>query len=221
MHMRRLIVMALRFVALKLLPRLYWLLPLMPAVFFAYLIAVMILLLELEPTSSLLDKFKVPFFTLLLILIAFNLGLILQYGFTLSKLAGDTTTPKLILAYLAATYTILLVLPVAIFLSGRTELGVKSSFTVIGLEAFVGAILVAVAIIASRATALIAVAVPATLTATMLLATAILKSIGAKSALIPLAAPLLTIFHSLFNQPFAVPSSSLTPTFLYTAVYRM
>jgi len=191
--------MPLQFAALKPPPRLYRILPLMPAVFFAYLIVMLILLFVLRS----IELFKVLFFTLLLVLIAFNLGLILQYGFTLSKLTGDATTPKLLLAYLVATYTVMLVLPVTIFLTGHTEMGVGSAFTVIGLEAFVGAILVAVTIIASRSTALIAIAIPAALTATMLLASAILKSIGAKSAHVPLATPLLTIFHSLFNQPFA------------------
>jgi len=192
--------MALRLVALKPPPRLYRLLPLMPIIFFTYVI-VRVVLTEL---LTLTELFTVPLFALLLVLIAFNLGLILQYGFTLSKLIGDTTTPKLLLAYLAATYIVILVLPVAIFLSGHTEMGVGSAFAVIGLEAFVGAILIAVTIIASRSTALIAVAIPATLTATMLLASAILISIGmTKSARDPLAAPLLTIFHSLFNQPFA------------------
>jgi len=191
--------MPLQLVKLRSPLRLYRLLPLMPIIFLTYVI-VRVVLTEL---LTLTELFTVPLFALLLVLIAFNLVLILQYGFTLSKLTGDTTTPKLLLAYLAATYTVMLVLPVAIFLSGHTELEVELSFAVIGLEAFVGAILVAVAIIASRSTALIAVTVPAALTAIMLLASAILKSIGAKSALAPLAAPLLTIFHSLFNQPFA------------------
>jgi len=191
--------MALRLVVLRPPSRLYRLLPLMPAVFFAYLIAMIILLFALRS----LQLFALLFFTLLLVLIAFNLVLILQYGFTLSKLIGDATTPKLLLAYLAATYTVMLVLPVAIFLSEHTEMGVESAFAVIGLEAFVGATLAALTIIASLSTAPIAVAIPAALTAIMLLASAILIGIGAKSAHVPLAASLFTIFHSLFNQPFA------------------
>jgi len=208
--------MPLQFAALKPPPRLYRLLPLMPLVFFAYLIVMVILFLVFE-LLQLFNVFVVLFYTLLSILIAFNLGLILQYGFTLSKLIGDSTTPKLLLASIATTYTVTLVLPVAIFLSGHTEIGVESAFAVIGLEAFVGAILVAVAIKASRSTALIAVTVPATLTATMLLASAILKSIGmTKLALAPLATLLYTVFHSLFNQPLA---GALLLAYAYDPLY--
>jgi len=189
--------MPLQLAKLKPLPKLYRLLPLMPAIFLAYLTVMIILPL---PTQL----FNLLFDTLLSILIAFNLFLILQYGFTLSKLIGDTTFRRILLASLAATYIVMLVLPMTIFLTRYTEMGVELAFTVIGLEAFVGAILVAVAIIVSRSTALIAVAAPAVLTATMLLASAILISIGkARLALAPLAAPQLAIFHSLFNQPFA------------------
>jgi len=209
-----LIVVPLQLAALKPPPRLYRLLPLMPLVFFAYLTAMIILLLSPQLPIQLLAMLL---FAFLFVLIAFNLGLILQYGFTLSKLTGDATTPKLLLAYLVATYTVMLVLPATIFLTGHTEMGVESAFTVIGLEAFIGATLVAVAIIVSRTNALIAVAVPAALTATMLLASAILISIGmTRLAHVPLATPLFTIFHSLFNQPFA---GALLLAFAHDPIY--
>jgi len=196
-------------------PRLYRLLPLMPAVFSAYLI-VMLILLFVFHSIQLFDVFKVLFFTLLFVLIAFNLGLILQYGFTLSKLTGDTTTPKLLLAFLATTYTIVLVLVIAAFF---TERRAETAFTVIRLTALVGAIPVAIAVIASRSSALIAIATLASLTAITLLAIAVLTGLASMGLLQKLTSitglnvaglvslALLTTLqfitlHSLLNQPF-------------------
>ena len=196
--------MPLRFIALKPLPRLYRLLPLMPIVF-------LVILLFAAPFIPLL-LFDVLLSTLLFVLIAFNLVLILQYGFTLSKLIGDTTTPKLLLASLVATYTVMLVLVIATFSTGEGVETVETVFTVIRLTALIGAIPVAVAIIASRSSALIAIATLTVLTAITLLATAVLSGLEG-TGLADTAGLVLFVFlttlqfitlYSLLNQPFAL-----------------
>jgi len=210
--------MPLRFAALKFPSRLYRLLPLMPAVFFVYLIVMVIPLFVLP-----IELFKVLFFSLLLVLIAFNLGLILQYGFTLSKLIGDSTTPKLLLASLAAIYIVMLAQIIATFFIERRA---ETAFTVTRLTALIGAIPVTIAIIASRSSALIAIAtlafliaILAPLTAITLLAVAVLTGPGgtgllqelisglsvAYLVLLGLLTTLLFItLHSLLNQPFGL-----------------
>jgi len=205
--------MPLRLIALKPPLRLYRLLPLMPAVFLVYLIVMIILLFVLRS----IELFKVLFFTLLLVLIAFNLVLILQYGLTLSKLAGDTTFRRILPVSLVAVYIVMLAQVIAIFF---TERSVETVFTVIRLTALIGAILVAIAIIASRSSALIAIVILASLTAITLLATAVLTSLEGTGpvrkltdtmdldvtglVLLGLITTLQFItLHSLLNQPFA------------------